>query len=68
MDEYTTPRLLGGDLNMMCDGSYMYPIKGCDPLILPEVLVIVCGNAPIAKVYPNVHVYLESRFIEICVD
>lgn len=68
IDEYTTASLKATTINQMCDGTYQYPVKGGDASPLQKPIIIICGNAPMEKVYPNAHQYLAARFVEICLD
>jgi hypothetical protein len=56
------------DLNLMCDGSYKYPRKGKEPVVLTEPYLVICSNFPISTVYPNSNGRIEARFKEIQLD
>ena len=62
MDEFTTPDLKVSSLNSMCDGNYMYPVKGSSSTKLKKPYLVVCGNRNPAELYPNAWKYLEARF------
>jgi len=46
----------------MCDGNYMYPVKGSSSTKLKKPYLVVCGNKNPAELYPNAWKYLEARF------
>lgn len=39
-----------GQLNLMCDGTYLYPDKGLDAM-LGKMIMIICGNSHPQKLY-----------------
>lgn len=53
LDEYTTAKLPVTQLNLMCDGTYAYPVKGGVKVTLKDPLIIICGNASPSEVYPK---------------
>jgi hypothetical protein len=56
------------DLNLMCDGSYKYPCKGKESVLLEKPYIVLCSNFPIDAVYPNSNGRIESRFNQIVLD
>lgn len=52
MDEYTSAHLKATHLNMIADGTYMYPVKGEDSM-QKAVIVVICGNRHPEDVYPK---------------
>jgi len=70
LDEYSVAHLTVTVLNMMCDGTYQYPVKGSNPFALPSSIVLVCGNRSPLEVYtdPKNHDLIKARFKIICLD
>lgn len=69
LDEYSTGHLTVTQLNMMCDGTYQYPVKGSCPFQLPDSVVLVCGNRNPLEIYSEPHHDLiKARFIINCLD
>jgi len=70
IDEYSTGHLTVTCLNMICDGTYQYPVKGSDSFTLPDSIVIICGNRNPLHIYydPRHAPLLEARFNIICLD
>ena len=69
LDEYSIGHLTVTQLNMMCDGTYQYPVKGSIPFALPGSIVLVCGNRNPLEIYDEKHHELiKARFIINCLD
>lgn len=69
LDEYSTGHLTVTQLNMMCDGTYAYPVKGSASFALPKSIVLVCGNKNPLEIYKEEHHELiKARFIINCLD
>jgi len=69
LDEYSIGHLTVTQLNMMCDGTYQYPVKGSTPFALPDSIVLVCGNRNPLEIYDQKHhELLKARFNIICLD
>lgn len=69
LDEYSVGHLTVTQLNMMCDGTYQYPVKGSSPFALPNSTVLVCGNKDPMEIYDEKHHELiKARFIINCLD
>lgn len=67
LDEYTTGHLTVTQLNMMCDGTYQYPVKGSDSFSLPGSILLICGNKSPLDIYSEEHhELLKARFIINC--
>lgn len=62
-DEYNA-QLKATQLNAICSGSYMIPVKGGEAVRLHSPTVVVCGNKPIVEVYPNLYETVKTRFVE----
>lgn len=67
MDEYSSAHLKTTALNQICDGTYQYPTKGGNSLILP-MTVLICGNKHPRDIYSNTYQFIESRFNVISVE
>lgn len=65
LDEYSSPHLTTTQLNQMCDGTWMYPVKGGTAIMLAEPIILVAANKPIDEVYPNDHLLIKARFSQI---
>lgn len=63
LDDYNTPGLKWNFLNQMCDGTAEYRIFMGGIKKLPNPLIIVLSNRSIIDLYPNMHIFLEERFI-----
>ena len=61
-EEFTLPHLKSTDLNQMCDGTYYYPTKGGDPVLIPNAILIITGNKDPVDLYPNCWKYISLRF------
>jgi len=69
LDEYSSGHLTVTQLNMMCDGTYAYPVKGSCPFQLPGAIVLICGNKSPLEIYDEKHHELiKARFIINCLD
>jgi len=69
LDEYSIGHLTVTQLNMMCDGTYQYPVKGSNPFVLQKAVVLVCGNRCPLEIYDSKHhELLKARFNIICLD
>lgn len=69
IDEYSTGHLTVTQLNMMCDGTYQYPVKGTAGFQLTKPIVLVCGNRNPLDIYDEKHHELiKARFIINCLD
>lgn len=69
LDEYSTGHLTVTQLNMMCDGTYAYPVKGSSGFQLPKSIVLVCGNRDPLEIYDSkFHELIKARFIINCLD
>lgn len=69
LDEYSVGHLTITQLNMMCDGTYQYPVKGSAPFSLPSAIVLVCGNRCPLEIYDTKHHDLiKARFNVHCLD
>lgn len=69
LDEYSIGHLTVTQLNMMCDGTYQYPVKGSSPFSLPGSIVLVCGNRSPMEIYDSKHHDLiKARFQIHCLD
>jgi len=69
LDEYSVGHLTVTQLNMMCDGTFQYPVKGSSPFALPKSIVLVCGNKDPLEIYDQRHHELiKARFIINCLD
>lgn len=55
-------------MNQICDGTYKYPIKGREAVVLDKPYVILGSNFPINTVYPSSNGRIEARFNEVCLD
>lgn len=54
MDEFTIEHIKPTSMNLIADGSYMYPVKGEDSF--NKVLtVIICGNRDPREIYPTTY-------------
>lgn len=51
-------------LELMCDGTYCYPIKGKSGIILNNPIIILCSNKDISTWYPNMMNIVHARFNE----
>ena len=60
MDEFSKAHLTYMQINLMCDGKYMWPHKG-GKAFKKEVLMIICGNKHPRDIYKEVQ-FLEARF------
>ena len=69
LDEYSIGHLTVTQLNMMCDGTYQYPVKGSAPFQLSDAIVLVCGNRSPMEIYDSKHHDLiKARFQIHCLD
>ena len=69
LDEYSIGHLTVTQLNMMCDGTYQYPVKGLEPFRPQKAVVLVCGNRCPLEIYDSKHPeLLKARFNIICLD
>lgn len=48
----------------MCDGTYLYPVKGGDPTVCPAI-ILICGNKDPKALYPNTWQFIDARFTVI---
>lgn len=62
LDEYSKPWFTAQQLNLMCDGTWAYPVKGCQKVVLKDPLLIVCSNKAPDEVYPNCFPLVLARF------
>lgn len=65
LDEYSSPHLQVTQLNQMCDGTWMYPSKGGNPVQLVDPIVLIGSNKPPEEVYPNCYPLINARFVVI---
>lgn len=65
LDEYSVPHLQATQLNQMCDGTWMYPVKGANPVQLVDPIMLVAANKPPKEVYPNCHSLIIARFLVV---
>lgn len=69
LDEYSIGHLTVTQLNMMCDGTYLYPVKGSSPFQLSQATILICGNTSPLEVYQEKHhELLKARFNIHCLD
>lgn len=69
IDEYSVGHLTVTQLNMMCDGTYQYPVKGSSSVQLISPILLVCGNRNPLEIYDSkYHELLKARFIINCLD
>lgn len=61
MDEYTEAHLKQTTLNMICDSTWLYPIKTEDP-VQKNMIVVVCGNMHPSILYPLTYRFITARF------
>jgi len=61
IDEYQFARINYGQLNQMCDGTWQYPVKCSDPVMLKDPVVIICGNKDPAEIYHELDL-IKARF------
>lgn len=62
LDEFSTAHIKATTINRMCDGTYKYPRKNSTPVVLPNIILLVCGNKNPEEVYPNAFQFIEARF------
>lgn len=62
LDEYSKAWLPAQQLNMMCDSSWTYCLKGQPAVSLKDTTIIICSNKPPEDVYPNCFKLLLARF------
>lgn len=62
IDEYTFATYKSTDINMMCDGTYVYPTKNGNAMRLADPYIVICANAPPEQVYPNMYPTIVARF------
>lgn len=69
LDEYSVGHLTVTQLNMMCDGTYQYPVKGSPSFSIPTAVVLVCGNRSPMEIYDaKHHELIKARFEIHCLD
>ncbi len=52
-----------GQMEKMCDGSFIYPSKGGTAIKLTKPTIIVMSNLPPEKVYnSDLQAYIQARF------
>nr|WPR18792.1 MAG: hypothetical protein [Crogonang virus 111] len=70
LDEYSTGHLTVTSLNEMCDGKYLYPVKGSPSFTLDMPILLVCGNKSPLEIYhdPKHHELIKARFNIINID
>lgn len=70
LDEYSIGHLTVTQLNMMCDSTYLYPVKAASSFPLPHSIILVCGNKDPFEIYSNEkhHPLIKARFNVHCLD
>jgi len=63
LDEYSQAHLTIMQLNMMCDSTYQYPVKGTSSYQTPDCILLVCGNRDPLTIYQeHHHSLIKARF------